>query len=403
MKILIADKFEPSGLDALRSAGCDVTFEPSLSADALRDEIVRCECDVLVVRSTKVTGEMLNAGDRLSLVVRAGAGYNTIDVDAASRHSVLVANCPGKNSVAVAELTFALILALDRRVVDNVTDLRKGVWNKAEYAKAAGLKDRTIGLIGMGRIGRAVAKRAIAFEMNVLGWGRTFSEEAATALAVLRCDSPAEVASRCDILSIHLAATAQTRNLVDANVLAKLKPGSTFINTARADVVDYTALAAAMSERQLRVGLDVYPDEPSGGKGAFSNAMVADGLCYGTHHIGASTQQAQNAIAAETVRIVTTFHQTGRVLNCVNFREPVESHWCLRVRHLNEPGVLAHVFSQLTAEGINVEEMENSILAGAKAGCAHIRLDAEPSTEVMERISQGCESVLAVSLMRGDA
>jgi D-3-phosphoglycerate dehydrogenase len=168
MRVLIADKFGGNGVDALRAAGCDVVLDPGLNGQALRDAIVKTLCRILVVRSTEVTADMLQAGNTLCLVVRAGAGVNTIDVTAASQRAILVANCPGKNAIAVAELTFALILGLDRRVCENVVDLRNGRWNKREYAAARGLKGRTLGVVGLGRIGEAVVRRALAFEMDVV-------------------------------------------------------------------------------------------------------------------------------------------------------------------------------------------------------------------------------------------
>src|SRR5438094_7398082 len=147
MKILIADKFEQSGRDGLQALECEIAFQHDLKDDALVEAIAKEQPDVLVVRGTKVTEPMLAAGP-LKLIVRAGAGYNTIDVGAASRRGIYVSNCPGKNSIAVAELAFALILALDRRVADNVADLRTGKWNKKEYSKARGLFGLTLGLLG---------------------------------------------------------------------------------------------------------------------------------------------------------------------------------------------------------------------------------------------------------------
>src|SRR5437879_2140464 len=152
MKVLVADKFEKSGLDGLKSLGCEVVYAPDLKDDALAERIRGSAAEVLVVRGTKVTRPMLEAG-RLALVVRAGAGYNTIDVEAASERGISVANCPGKNSIAVAELAFGLILALDRRVVDNAADLKRGVWNKKEYGKARGLFVRALARIGVGATG----------------------------------------------------------------------------------------------------------------------------------------------------------------------------------------------------------------------------------------------------------
>src|SRR5215210_6197524 len=167
MRVLIADKFEQSGRDGLDAAGCDYSFQPDVKDEPLAEAIRGYQPDVLVVRGTKVSEPMLDAGP-LKLVVRAGAGYNTIDVAAASRRGIYVSNCPGKNAVAVAELTFALILALDRRIPDNVAELRTGRWNKKEFSKARGLFGRTLGLLGYGSIGQEVARRGLAFGTRVL-------------------------------------------------------------------------------------------------------------------------------------------------------------------------------------------------------------------------------------------
>src|SRR5712671_5658476 len=183
MQVLIADKFEPSGRDGLQAIGCEVSSQPDLKDDALVAAIAKLQPDVLVVRGTKVTEPMLAAGP-LKLIVRAGAGYNTIDVAAASRRGIYVSNCPGKNSIAVAELAFGLILALDRRIAANVQSLREGRWNKAEYSKARGLFGRTLGLIGLGQIGREMIPRARGFGLPVVGWSRSLTPENAKALGV---------------------------------------------------------------------------------------------------------------------------------------------------------------------------------------------------------------------------
>src|SRR5437867_4764786 len=262
MKVLIADTFEESGIEALLTAGCEVLYKPDLVDEPLTNAIRNSGADVLVVRSTKVTEPMLDAGS-LSLVVRAGAGVNTIDVNAASRRGIYVSNCPGRNAIAVAELTFGLILALDRRIPDNVADLRAGRWNKKEYSQARGLYGRTLGLIGFGRIGQEMARRARGFGMPVLVWSRRFLERGAAALEDVRdgnevtvINTPEEVAERCDVLSIHLALTPDTRNFVGTGILARMKPGAFFVNTARGEVVDYAALAETVKARTLRVALD---------------------------------------------------------------------------------------------------------------------------------------------------
>jgi len=407
MKVLVADKFEQSGLDGLRAAGCDVAYQPDLKEEALAAAIRETHADVLVVRGTAVTAPMLETGS-LSLVVRAGAGYNTIDVATASKRGIYVSNCPGKNAIAVAELAFALLLAIDRRVPDAVADLRRGVWNKKEYSKAHGLYGRTIGLLGYGNIGQEMAKRAHAFGMPVVVWSRRFVTgrgDAANAgaprdgvpLDVAR--SPQELAARSDVLSIHLALNPDTKGLVNASVLDALKPGSIVINTARAEVMDYAALRNAVREKNLRVGLDVFAAEPSAATGDFKDDIASLPTVYGTHHIGASTDQAQEAIAAETVRIVTSYKDTGKVPNVVNLAKKTPATHMLVVRHCDRPGVLAHVFDHLRASAINVQETENVIFDGAQAAVARINLDGAPSKALLQEIQSGSGDILDLHLV----
>src|SRR5438034_5760 len=178
MRVLIADDFEQSGRDELASLGCEIRFEPKLKDEALAAAVAQWRPDVLVVRSTKVTDAILSAG-ALKLVVRAGAGFNTIDVAAASRRGIYVSNCPGKNSIAVAELAFGLMLALDRAIADNVVALRAGKWNKSGFSNARGVFGRTLGLIGLGQIGREMLVRAKAFGLDVVAWSRSLTPAAA--------------------------------------------------------------------------------------------------------------------------------------------------------------------------------------------------------------------------------
>jgi D-3-phosphoglycerate dehydrogenase / 2-oxoglutarate reductase len=399
MHVLIADKFEQSGQDGLKAAGCEVTYQPGLKDDALAEAVASLRPDVLVVRSTKVTEAILAAG-ALKLVVRAGAGYNTIDVAAASRRGIYVSNCPGKNSVAVAELAFALILALDRRIADNVVALRQSQWNKTEFSKARGLFGRTLGLIGVGRIGREMVPRAKAFGMPVAAWSRSLTPEAARELGIDYCASPIEVARAADIVSVHVAANAQTSGLIDANFFDAMRPGAYFINTSRAEVVDQVALSWAVRSNGVRAGLDVFAGEPSGGAGEFADDIVKLPGVYGTHHIGASTGQAQEAIAAETVRIVRTFQETGKVPNVVNIARATPATCALVVRHLDRPGVLASVLDLISAARINVQEMDNIVFDGAQAAVAHINLETAPASELLRQIQAANPNVLELSLIR---
>lgn len=405
MKVLVADPFERSGIDALKALGYDVAYEPSLKGDALSDALRTSGAGVLVVRSTQVTEPMLDAG-QLSLIVRAGAGVNTIDVAAASRRGIYVSNCPGKNAQAVAELTFALILALDRRVPDNVVELKAGRWNKKEFSKAQGLFGRTLGLIGFGNIGQEVAQRAHAFGMPVVVWSRRFATHADArkhAVDDLRIEvvaSPEKVMSRADIVSIHLALTKETRGFIDAELLKHARPGAMLINTARGEILDYAALAVAIKEKGLRVGLDVYASEPVTPEGLMSDTILALPNVIGTHHIGASTEQAQEAIAAETVRIIRTFAETGKVPNVVNLAKKTPATRMLVVRHHDKPGVLAHVFERLRDANLNVQETENIIFEGAHAAVARINLDGEPPATVLESIQTGNSDILNLQLVK---
>lgn len=414
MIVLVADAFEESGLAGLRAAGCDVRHQPALKDDALDAALRESRADVLVVRSTKVTEAMMD-GTPLALIVRAGAGVNTIDVAAASRRGIYVSNCPGRNAVAVAELTWGLLLAIDRRIPDNVADLRAGRWNKAAYAKADGVAGRTLGVLGAGAIACEVIRRAAAFAMPVVLWSRRFDgregsltgadlralglEEAARTTGISCAPSPQAVAARCDALSVHLALSAETRGLVGETVLSALRDGAIFLNTSRGELIDAAALTAAVRDRGIRAGLDVFAEEPAAAAGEFTDPIVREGFVYGTHHIGASTAQAQEAIAGETVRIVTTFMQTGQVPNVVNLARQSPATHRLIVRHRDRPGVLAHVFDELRAHAINVQETENVVFAGAEAAVARINLDAAPGQAVLEAIRGGHPDVLTADVV----
>jgi D-3-phosphoglycerate dehydrogenase len=418
MKVLVADKFEQSGLDGLDAAGCDVVYGPDLKDQTLVAALQQTRADVLIVRSTKVTEPMLDTG-HLALVVRAGAGYDNVDVNAASARGIYVANCPGKNSVAVAELAFGLILALDRRIPDNVADLRAGKWNKKEYSKARGLHGRTLGLLGFGNIGQEMARRAQAFGMHLAIWSEMGVEVDRSGLPIdmpllvrLRpssgypvepfaevCASPQEAAEKSDVLSVHVGLNERTRGLVNADVLNRLKPGSFFVNTARGEIVDYAALAVAVRERDLRVALDVYAKEPSTPVAEFADSLVSLPNVYGTHHIGASTDQAQDAIAAETVRIVKSFRETGRAPNVVNLSRQTPATHVMVVRHRDRPGVLATIFDVLRDATVNVQETENIVFTGAQAAVARINLDAEPTDALVQSLKNSNPNILDVTVV----
>jgi len=320
MKILFADIFPDKQAAVLREAGHDCVFNPELGAEDLAAALGGFE--VLVVRSTRVSASTVAAGGALRMIIRAGAGTNTIDKDAAAAAGVHVCNVPGRNALAVAELTLGLILAVDRRIADNVRDLRAGKWNKKKYSAAAGVHGKTIGIVGLGAIGLAVAARARAFGMNISAIYKprrpAEAQDFLRALGVSYADDMEQLAAAGDILTLHVPQSPQTRKLVDAKLLARMKPGAILINTSRGDVVDEAALIRAMDEKGIRAGLDVYADEPGAGEGEFTSALARHPNVYGTHHIGASTDQAQDAVAEGVLEIIAAFADDGKALHCVN-------------------------------------------------------------------------------------
>ena len=391
MKVLIADKLPPMGIIKLESQGCVVHYDPALSGDSLAETLSELDPEVLVVRSTRVEANHLKSAQRLSLVVRAGAGVNTIDRSTASARGVYVANCPGKNAAAVAELAWGHILNADRRISDAVGDLRGGQWKKKVYSKAEGIKGKTLGVLGCGGIGAEVIRRAHAFETPVVAWSRSLTDERAALLGVERAATPLEVAERCQVLTVHLALNDETRGIVNEEMLNALGENSIFINTSRGGLVDESALAKAVETKGLRAGLDVFLNEPSS-DGPFQPGLVDLPGVYGTHHIGASTNQAQEAVASEAARIVLAYKATGQAENCVNMATQTPATHLLVVRHKDQVGVLANTLSLLREVGINVAKMQNIIFepptdGSTGAACARIQLVGAPEAGLLEKLS----------------
>ena len=393
MKVLIADKVSAKMVEDLKALGCDVTLNPDVKPEALPEAIGGVE--ILIVRSKQVTAAAIEAGKALSLIIRAGAGVNTIDVKKASEKGVYVANCPGKNTDAVAELVIGLLICADRRIPDALADLRGGKWRKKEYGKANGLKGRTLGIVGLGNIGRAVAKRAKGLEMEVIGWSRSLTAEKAKAMGIGYCASLKELAEKSDAVSLHLALSKETRGLINADFFAAMKKGALFVNSARSEVVDGAAFKEVLRSGKIRAALDVFENEPAGGEADFADTELAALLCGASPHIGASTEQSEEAIAEETVRVAKTFIDTGKPVNAVNPRK-LHTGITLVIRHYNRVGVLAGVLDELRNEGVNIEEMENTIFDGEQAACCSLVLDKIPSQSLIERIAAGENIIQAV-------
>ena len=395
MKVLIADKLSSEAVTSLEKLNLEVEVRSELKADTLPGAMA--DAGILVVRSTKVTAAAIQAAPQLSLIIRAGAGYDTIDLAAASSRGIYVANCPGKNTIAVAELAIGLMVSADRRIVNASTSMREGKWMKKEYGNSRGLAGRTLGILGFGAIGRAVAQRAHGLEMKIITWSPLdLTPEQAEAQGIGYCNTPEELAAEADVVTIHMASNAETKHTVGKKFLDAMKPGAILLNTSRGPLVDAEALRTAIVEKKLRVGLDVYEGEPAAGDKEFPDTELAS-MVTCTPHIGASTDQAADAVAAEVVRIVDLFLKTGHPAGTVNLSARSSAAYRLVMRHLNRVGVLAFVLDGLREEGINVEEIENTIFDGAEAGCCSMLLDQRPSEKLIE-FFRGNQSILHVML-----
>lgn len=405
MRILFADKLPEETLHDLGVQGHECVMEPGLGADDLAGRIGGF--DVLVVRSTKVPRAVIEAADRLVLVIRAGAGTNTIDTDAAAERAVFVCNVPGRNAAAVAELTLGLLLAVDRRIADNVADLREGRWDKQTYGKAEGLHGSTMGILGLGSIGFLVAERAAAFGIRVQTVAKSGRSAAAVAraeeLGITMCDSLEDLLGSSDIVSLHVPASPETKHLVDEAFLARMKDGAILLNTSRGDVVDEDALLTALDEGRVRAGLDVFADEPGSGQAAWDSRLARHPAVVATHHIGASTAQAQRAIAQGVTEIVDAF-MTGEVRHCVDLEPDRLGSIALSVRHLDRVGVLAQVLDRLSAAHLNVQHMVNRVFRGGEAAVAFIDVEGQASEELLADL-RALPHVLGVSVvsLREDA
>lgn len=397
MRVLVADRLSEDALDEMRGLGVEVEYEPRVQGSELAQRLDGV--NVLVVRGTEVTAEALAAGKSLNLVIRAGAGTRNIDVAFASERGIYVAETPGRNAQAVAELTFTLIGCLDRRVPDAVHSLRSGLWEKDEYARAVGLEGRTIGILGLGHVGRAVLRMALAYQMRPLAFGRSLTAARAAELGAKRVSNPLDLARQSDILSIHLELTDRTRGIVDRKLMEALPDGAFLVNTARHELVDYDALLELIPKKSLRVGLDVLPGEPSERTARYEHPILRVPGVYATPHLGQSTDRAQVAIASETVGILRSFVTKGEVPNVVNIAPSTWSRYQLVVRHVDRIGALANVLAVLKRHGIHISALDNTVFDGGRAACAKIRMEARPSDACLQEIMAFSDEVLHVDLV----
>lgn len=400
MRILCADTLAEDLLAPLRAAGHEVEVRGELDAESLPTHLAEFPAEVLVVRSTKVTAKAIRATNTLGLVVRAGAGTDNVDKEAASAAGIYVSNVPGKNAIAVAELAMALLLAIDRHLAPGMSDFAAGQWNKKAYSKADGIYGKTLAIIGLGEIGFAFAERANAFGMDVIAQRK--SGRSAAALSRLRSagislvDTRAELLATADVVSLHVPKSPETTGMCDASFFAQMCEGAILINTSRGDVIDESALVEAMNTRSIRAGLDVWPNEPTAGAIEWTSPLSTHANVVGSHHIGASTAQAQTAVAQGTVAVIEAYIG-GKVVNCVNLVVEPAGGVILTVRHRDRVGVLAKVLETLSSAGLNVQDMDNQLFTGSVAAVASIHLEHEPSESVLSVISADGD-VLAVSV-----
>ncbi len=388
MKILFADALPESYIDLLRQQGDECIVAPELGADDIPDVIKGI--DVLVVRSTRVTAETIDRSDVLGLIVRSGAGTNTIDCQAAASSGIYVCNVPGTNSIAVAELTLGLLLALDRHIPAAANDLRNGTWNKDGYSKADGLMGKTFGIVGVGEIGLAVAERARSFGMTVVAERksdrRTDIEARIRSIGIRLVDDLDALLAESDIVSIHVPGSDQTVDLVDAGFLDRMKPNSILLNTSRGEVVNEEALVDAIESKGIRAGLDVFRHEPSSGTGEFASKLASHPSVVGTHHIGASTQQAQDATSARTIDVIEAY-RAGDPMNCVNVVQTRVGAVTITIRHFDRVGVLAGALEVLRQADINVQTMENKVFEGSNAAMAIIDVTGGVTVDVTRQLA----------------
>ena len=314
MNVLAADKLDAIALKGLEAAGFSVAQCKGLAPGSLPASAATTE--ILIVRSTPVTAGILPLFPALKLVVRAGAGTDTIDTAAAGARGIRVSNTPGKNADAVAELALGLLLAADRNLIAATAALRQGLWSKGSLGQGMGLKGRTLGVVGFGAVGRAMALKAKGMGMDILAWSRSLTPQVSKNEGVGLAASLDELARRSDAVSLHVASTGETRDLIGAAFFAALRPNALFVNTSRGEVVDRNALLAAIRSKGLRVGLDVFSGEPKVAEAPFADAELAS-LSACTPHLGASTDQAAEAVAQEVVRIVLAFRETGLAPNSI--------------------------------------------------------------------------------------
>jgi D-3-phosphoglycerate dehydrogenase / 2-oxoglutarate reductase len=391
MKILVADAFSPEGIEEMKKMGHEVVYEPKKVGAEFVKAMEELKPIVLVVRSKKVTKEVIDADPKLEMVIRAGAGVDTIDVAYCSKKGIYVANCPGKNSVAVAELAMGLIVSIDRRIPENVQLLKENKWEKGMFAECIGIKGRTLGLIGIGNVGKEVAKRAIAFGMKVIACDVFLSAEDIAAMGATKIETAQEIAKQADIISLHVPALKETLKMVNKEFLALLKPDAVLINTARADlVVEEDLLERLEKVKGFWYGSDVFSAEPADKKAVYENKLAKHPKVVGTHHIGASTKEAETAIGIEAVRMVKEYGSMKKVNNCVNLATDIKTTHSMSVKYASTVGMLGSILAPFNEHKLKIEELKNEVFKDRAACVAtiHFTGDVAKKEELVAAIAK---------------
>jgi D-3-phosphoglycerate dehydrogenase len=404
MKVIIADLFSQDGIAQLQAAGVEVIYDHQLQGDALMNALVESGAAALVVRSTKVTAEVMAPAGCLELVIRAGAGVDNIDSNFASSRGIYVTNCPGKNAIAVAEMVFALMCGADRSLYQSTADLKNGKWNKGAYGNGKGLYGRTLGSVGSGFVGGAVIKRAQAFGMNVICVSLDLTYEEAEELGIKKTENLIELAEASDFITLHVPFNPSTEKMINADFLSHCKDDVVIVNTARGQVVDDEALIAAMDAKpKMKYAADVWAGELAAKEGDFVSALAQHKQAVGTHHCGASNKQAEDAIGQEAVRTLLMFNDSGAipVANCVNMSKKTTANFVLNARIIENPGCIADIAADMKTRGFAIQEMENTVLLGAKATRLMIKFATENAAAVEEfKTAFGSnESIVGLSVL----
>jgi D-3-phosphoglycerate dehydrogenase len=408
-RVLIADKLEASGLDLLKQAGIELDNRPGLTGDALK-EALRAADGVIVRSKPQVTAELLEEPGKLRVVVRAGVGVDTIDIAAATRKGIVVMNTPGGNTVSTAEHTISMMMALARHIPAADATMKAGKWDRNKFLGSQ-LAGKTLGIIGLGRIGKEVARRAVGLDMKVAGVDPFLAPERAAQLGIESVPDVDALLPLCDFLTVHTPGGPENMNLLGADRLAKLKRGACVLNCARGGIINEDALADALRSGHLAgAALDVFVQEPP----PPDHPLLKLPNVVTTPHLGASTVEAQDAVAREAAQLLIDFLTRGVITFAVNMA-PVDRTELQEVRlYVDLARRLGLLHAQMCQGAIRRAELHyrgevarrstKLITAAFTAGLLEGRLDQAVNVVNAELIARerGIELVEQISPRKGD-